>query len=152
MTGLEPQLTELMTMPPARLRSLWRDTYRSPAPDIGPDLLRRGIANRLQERVHGKLPNATKREIERLRKRVERTGKAGHIHAISLKTGTRLVRSWNGKSYHVLVCDEGFEFGGRHFESLSHIAREITGAHWSGPRFFGLKKSSGYKQKAISNV
>jgi hypothetical protein len=151
MTGLEQQLTELLTKPPAQLRSLWRDTYRCPAPDIGPDLLRRGIANRLQERMHGKLPNATKREIDRLRKRVERTGKAGHMHAISLKAGTRLVRSWNGKSYHVLVCDDGFEFEGRNYESLSHIARKITGAHWSGPRFFGLKKRGGYKPKVLVN-
>ena len=152
MTGLEQQLAELMTLPPAQLRSLWRDTYRSLAPDIGPDLLRRGIANRLQERVHGSLPNATKREIERLRKRVERTGKAGHMHAISLKTGTRLVRSWRGKSYHVLVCDDGFEFEARHYASLSHIAREITGAHWSGPRFFGLKKRGGYQPRSTANV
>lgn len=152
MTSLEQRLAELVTMPPAQLRSVWRDTYRSPAPDIGPDLLRRGIANRLQERVHGNLANATKREIVRLRKRVERTGKAGHMHAISLKTGTRLVRSWNGKSYHVLVCDDGFEFEGRHYMSLSHIAREITGAHWSGPRFFGLKKRGGYQTKAAANV
>ncbi|WP_339692101.1 DUF2924 domain-containing protein [uncultured Parasphingorhabdus sp.] len=152
MTALEQQLAELMTMPPAQLRSLWRDTYRSPAPDIGPDLLRRGIANRLQERVHGSLTGATTREIQRLRKRVERTGKAGYMHAISLKTGTRLVRSWNGKSFHVLVCDDGFEFEGRHYESLSHIALEITGAHWSGPRFFGLKKRSGYKSKASAYV
>ena len=48
MTGLEQQLAELMTMPHAQLRSLWRDTYRSSAPEIGPDLLRRGIANRLR--------------------------------------------------------------------------------------------------------
>lgn len=151
MNVLDYRLVELMTMPPAQLRSAWRDTYRFPAPDIGPDLLRRGIANRLQERMHGKLPNTTKREIERLRKRVERTGKAGHMHAISLKTGTRLVRSWNGKSYHVLVCDDGFEFEERHYASLSHIAREITGAHWSGPRFFGLKKRGGYKPKVPAN-
>ena len=147
MTGLEQQLAELMTRPPAQLRSMWRDTFKTPAPDIGPDLLRRSIANRLQERIHGSLANATKREIERLRTRVERTGKAGHMHAISLKTGTRLVRSWNDKSYHVLVCDAGFEFEGRHYASLSHIAREITGAHWSGPRFFGLKKRSDYKPR-----
>jgi Protein of unknown function (DUF2924) len=151
MTSLDTLLAELSVMPPAQLRSAWRDTFKSPAPDIGPDLLRRGIANRLQERVHGSLTGATKREIERLRKRVERTGKAGHLHAISLKTGTRLVRSWNGKSYHVLVCDDGFEFEGRHYASLSHIAREITGAHWSGPRFFGLKKRSGYEPKATAD-
>lgn len=136
-------------MSPAQLRSMWRDTFKDPAPDIGPDLLRRGIANRLQERVHGSLTGATKRDIERLRKRVERTGKAGAKHAISLKTGTRLVRSWNSKSYHVLVCDDGFEFEGRHYASLSHIAREITGAHWSGPRFFGLRKRSEYQPREL---
>lgn len=152
MIALDQQLAELKTTPPAQLRSTWRDTFKTPAPDIGPDLLRRGIANRLQERVHGSLTGATKREIERLRKRVERTGKAGNMHAISLKIGTRLVRSWNGKSYHVLVCDDGFEFEGRHYASLSHIAREITGAHWSGPRFFGLKKRSGYKPKVLENA
>lgn len=151
MTALENRLAELMTMPPAQLRSAWRDTFKSPAPNIGPDLLRLGIANRLQERMHGSLTSATKREIERLRNRVERTGKAGNVHAISLKTGTRLVRSWNGKSYHVLVCDDGFEFEGRHYGSLSHIAHAITGAHWSGPRFFGLKKRSGYKSKVLAN-
>lgn len=151
MSALSSHLTELMTMPPAQLRSVWRDTFKSPAPDIGPDLLRRGIANRLQQRIHGSLTGATKREIERLRKRVERTGKAGHMHAISLKSGTRLVRSWNCKSYHVLVCDDGFEFDGRHYASLSRIAREITGAHWFGPRFFGLKKRSGYKPKVRTN-
>lgn len=118
---------------------------------IGPDLLRRGIANRLQERVHGSLTGVTKREIARLQKRVERTGKAGPTHAISLKNGTRLVREWNSKSYHALVCDEGFEFEGRQFTSLSHIAREITNAHWSSPRFFGLKKRSEYEPKVTPN-
>lgn len=151
MIALEGQLAELMTMPPAQLRSLWRDTFKSPAPHIGPDLLRRGIATRLQERIHGSLTNTTKREIKRLRKRVERTGKAGNMHAISLKAGTRLVRSWNDKSYHVLICDDGFEFEGRHYNSLSHIAREITGAHWSGPRFFGLKKRGGYQARPRTN-
>lgn len=151
MTALEDRMDDLMTMPPAQLRSAWRDTFRKPAPDIGPDLLRRGIAYRFQERVHGNLTGGIKREIERLRKRVERTGKAGHMHAISLKTGTRLVRSWKGRSYHALVCDNGFEFEGCHYSSLSHIAREITGAHWSGPRFFGLKKRSEYKPRALSD-
>jgi len=147
MTLLDTLLAEIAVMQPAQLRSLWRDTYRVAAPDVGPDLLRRGIANRLQERAHGMLGHATKRKIDRIAKRLERTGKAGHMHAISLKTGTRLVREWKGKSYHVLVCSEGFEYDGRHYASLSHIAREITGAHWSGPRFFGLKKHSDYKSK-----
>ncbi len=151
MDHIEDQLKQLLTMSPAQLRSFWRDTYSNVAPVVGPDLLRRAIAHRLQERAHGSLPKATKTKIDRLRKRVERTGKAGASHAIALKTGTRLVRSWNGKSYHVLVCDSGFEFDGRHYASLSHIARQITGAHWSGPRFFGLRKRSGFKAKVAAN-
>lgn len=151
MDHMDDQLAQLPEMSPAQLRSLWRDTYRNLAPDLGPDLLRRAIAHRLQERAHGSLPKAARTEIDRLRKRVELTGKAVATHAIALKTGTRLVRSWNGKSYHVLVCDSGFEFEGRHYGSLSHIAEEITGAHWSGPRFFGLRKRSGFKAKVAAN-
>ena len=55
----------------------------------------------------------------------------------SLRPGSRLVREWNGRSHHVHVLDNGFAFKGRVYRSLSAIAREITGAHWSGPRFFG---------------
>ncbi|MGB7406794.1 MAG: DUF2924 domain-containing protein [Pacificimonas sp.] len=133
-------LDELERMTPAELRAKWREVCRVPAPAIGPSLLARGIAHRLQERAHGSLPSSTVREIDRLRKRLARTGSTEHLPTISLKTGTRLVRSWHGKTYQVLVCDKGFEFEGRHYDSLSHIAREITGAGWSGPRFFGLRK------------
>lgn len=59
MTALDQCLVELMVMPPAQLRSIWRDTFKTPAQDIGPNLSRRGIANRLQERVHGSLTEAT---------------------------------------------------------------------------------------------
>lgn len=151
MDSIDDRLARLPAMSAAQLRSLWRDTYRNVAPDLGPDLLRRSIAHRLQERAHGSLPKAARTEIDRLRTRVERTGKAGATHTIALKVGTRLVRTWNGKSYHVLVCDSGFEFEGRHYASLSQIAKQITGAHWSGPRFFGLRKRSSFKAKVATN-
>ena len=57
-----------------------------------------------------------------------------------LKPGARLVREWHGRTYVVAVLDRAFEFNGRRFGSLTQIACEITGAHWSGPRFFGLMK------------
>ena len=62
---------------------------------------------------------------------------------ISLKAGTRLVREWRGVTYTVLVHAGGFEWSGRRYRSLTIVAREITGAHWSGPRFFGLRKGAG---------
>ena len=59
------------------------------------------------------------------------------------KTGTTLVRQWRGRAHTVLVCKDGFEYEGQRYRSLSVIAERITGAHWSGPRFFGLTKRAG---------
>ena len=124
-------------MKPAELRSRWREVYRSVAPDIGPDLMRRGIAYRLQERGRGGLTNSTRREIERQIKRLGKIDRAA-VSGPSLKPGTRLVRSWRGKMHQILILDDSFEFDGRRYASLTQIASDITGAHWSGPRFFGL--------------
>ena len=57
-----------------------------------------------------------------------------------LKTGATLVRQWRGFTHTVLVREDGFEYEGRRYRSLTVIAEQITGAHWSGPRFFGLGK------------
>ena len=139
-TPLEQQLARLGDMSPAELRAEWRRVFRKPSPKISPDLLRRSIAYQLQERVHGGLSSDVKREIARLIRKLERKGSLDLDQEISLKPGTRLVREWNGRTHHVLALDDGFIFESRHFTSLSHVAREITGTHWSGPRFFGLRK------------
>lgn len=134
-------LDPLYAMKPAELRSRWREVYRNVAPDIGPDLLRRGIAYRLQERGQGSLTRSTRREIERQIKRLGRNDGVS-VSTPSLKSGTRLVRSWRGRMHQVLVLEDGFEFDGRRYGSLTQIASDITGAHWSGPRFFGLLAKS----------
>jgi hypothetical protein len=133
-------IEDLPAMSPAELRAAWREQYREPAPDIGPDLLRRGIAWQIQARVHGGLTVSTKRAIETAQRRLEQTGSVLSSRDLAIKPGTRLVREWQGKTYHVLVLDDGFEHDGRRYNSLSQIARAITRAHWSGPRFFGLRK------------
>ena len=56
-----------------------------------------------------------------------------------LKTGTILMREWNGRPHRVTVMDEGFAWNGRTYDSLSKIALAITGTKWNGPRFFGLR-------------
>lgn len=137
-SNMSQELDALIAMKPPELRARWRDVYRSIAPDIGPDLLRRGIAYRLQERRQGSLASSTRRDVQRLIKQLGKgEGELARSPA-SLKTGTRLVRSWRGKMHHVLILDEGYEFDGRRYQSLTQIAQDITGAHWSGPRFFGL--------------
>ena len=62
---------------------------------------------------------------------------------VVLKSGTTLVRQWRGHAHVVLVRDDGFDYEGQHYRSLTVIAERITGAHWSGPRFFGLTKRAG---------
>ena len=59
------------------------------------------------------------------------------------KIGTSLAREWRGRTHLVLVREDGFEYEGRRYHSLTVIAEQITGAHWSGPRFFGLTKQAG---------
>jgi hypothetical protein len=140
MNALEQQLAELPGLSPAQLRSKWRECWREPAPDIGPDLLRRGIAWKLQSRVRGDLPSYIKRELERAADRLRRGEELISTGRPSLKPGTRLVRQWQGRVHRVLVLDEGYEYDARRFSSLTQIATAITGTHWSGPTFFGLKK------------
>ena len=135
--SLRLELDRLATMKPAELRSRWREVYRNVAPNISPDLLRRDIAYRLQEKVHCKLPSHIERELDRLNGKVGTSAPAPSRRGPILP-GTRFVREWNGKTIAVTATDSGFEWDNDTYRSLSEIARKVTGAHWSGPRFFGL--------------
>ena len=86
--------------------------------------------------VERRPPSSRQRELDRLAHQLYTDGEIYIINGPSLKAGSRLVRHWNGKVYCVTALDEGFEFEERYYSSLTKIAREITGAAWSGPRFF----------------
>ena len=141
MKQLDHKLTELLSMPTAELRTLWRNIWRTPAPAMGPDLLRRGIAWQLQSRVHGDLPTSANKTMHLTAERMRR-GEDSLAGPACLMAGSRLVREWRGKTHHVIVLDNGFEHEGRRYSSLTQVASAITGVHWSGPVFFGLKKRS----------
>jgi hypothetical protein len=136
--GLAEDLAALATMSPVQLRAEWRRVYRAVPPPLTPDLLAHSIAYRLQDKVYGGVPPKVVRAIRRLSERALRSA-ADPVARVQVKPGTRLVRSWNGMTYSVLVTNEGFMLGEQRFASLSHDARAITGAHWSGARFFGVK-------------
>ena len=138
MTKLNEQLAALEVMTPALLRAEWRRVCKEPLPSIGLDLLKRVIGYRLQERVHGGLAPVVARDLDRMAKRLVKDGTCGSSRA--LKPGTRLVREWHGRTHHILVLDQGFQFEDRVYRSLTQIAHAITGAKWSGPRFFGLNQ------------
>ena len=121
-----------------QLRNEWRRLYRGQPPRLSRDLLIRTIAYRIQELAYGGLSKATQRKLDAVTKELERKGTIVVTPDASLRPGTRLVREWRGRTHTVVVTEDGFEYAGKSFSSLTKIAHAITGAHWSGPRFFGL--------------
>lgn len=124
--------------------SVKRRLHRAPPPmRLSRDLLMRAITYKLQERPLGGLSKSIIRKLERLNLDSQASDARKPTPPISLKAGTRLVREWRGVTHIVLVHADGFEWNGRRYRSLTIVAREITGAHWSGPRFFGLRNRAG---------
>ena len=137
------RLEALCDLNPDELRREWRRLYRSQPPRLSRDLLIRAIAYRIQELRYGGLSKGTRRKLAAL---VEARGSGAVLAkegAQRIRAGARLVREWNGRTHTVTVEEEGFTYAGRSYRSLTAIAREITGARWSGPRFFGLPRKKG---------
>jgi hypothetical protein len=129
MERLEIQLARLTTMSSAALRAEWRQ-LTSALPLTSPPTCS-GVA------LPGSPLPSCARSSGWMRE-VARTGEAVTRPATRIKPGTRLVRDWGGDSHHVLVLEEGFLYRDERYRSLTTIAHIITGARWSGPRFFGL--------------
>ena len=137
---VDRQIAELVDRSTHELRLAWRQLYcTGPPPGLSRDLLIRALANQLQERAHGGASRALRRRLQTLAGEFER-GSGSFDPGLLPKTGTTLVRQWRGHAHTVLVREDGFEYEGQHYRSLTVIAERITGAHWSGPRFFGLTK------------
>ncbi len=128
----------LAAMSSAQLQERWTAAGADTPPKVPAALLRRLLAQRLQERRQGGLPVMVVRELERMAGR--QLLPAPVAQRPVLTHGTRLIREWNGQTIAVEVVEGGFVRDGRMYRSLSEIAREVTGAHWSGPRFFGLAR------------
>lgn len=137
MGWLANDLDSIAALEGAALASAWMEVFAAPMPEVAPSLLRRALAYERQERKFGALPLVLRKQLE-----AEATGETTTMPEppVKLKPGTRLMREWNGTMYSVLVTVDGFDFGGRTWTSLTMIARQITGSHQSGPRFFGLKR------------
>src|SRR5438309_5264209 len=126
----------------SELRQQWRTLYKSEAsPHLSRELLLRAVAYRLQEVALGGLRQARQRQIRHIAQQFNQTGEIRRRTRVELRSGTRLVREWQGRTYEVLVLDDGFSWQSAHYCSLSAVARQITGTPWSGPLFFGLKQN-----------
>lgn len=136
------ELERLPTMPIAALRKRYQELFRTDPPKaFGPDLLRRSIAHRIQERAYGGLPPATQRLLDQLVRTAADKPNGRLELPRRIKPGCELLRTWNRRVYRVAILETGFAYDGKTFTSLSEIATLITGTKWNGPRFFGLRSS-----------
>ena len=136
------RLARLETLDLSAMRQEWRRLNRAEPPRLSRDLMTRALAYRIQEIAFGGLSKATLRRLASLAAEFESDGRIATPAQPRIKPGARLIREWHGRTHAVVVTEEGFEFEGKRYRSLTSIAREITGAAWSGPRFFGLARTA----------
>ena len=137
---LDGEIAGLVGQSTQELRRAWRTLHHTGPPlGLSRDLIIRGLADKLQQRAHGGPTRALQRRFRILAAEFEKGARSFDPGGV-LKTGATLVRQWRGHTHTVLVREDGFEYDGQRYRSLTVIAERITGAHWSGPRFFGLSK------------
>ena len=145
--AIDRQLAQLPAMDRTALEKLWRDLFdRVPSPALRREMLIPILAYRIQEKAFGGLRESTVRKLRKLAE--EHAGEPRLLpDAVRPKTGTRYVREYDGKLHEVTVLYSGYDYQGNSYRSLTEIAKVITGAKWSGPAFFGLRREP---RKAIA--
>jgi hypothetical protein len=139
--SIEVRIAEIAELDLTSLRAEWAVIHGRPAPmRLSRNLLARALAHSIQAKQWGGLLPATRRRLERMH-----SGDSQRDVPTSnfrLQPGSRLMREWNGETHVIDVLADGFEWNGGQYGSLSAVARAITGARWSGPRFFGLRNAA----------
>ena len=159
------EIQALRRMTVAELRARWVELYGSEPRSRNKDYLWRRLAWKVQERAYGGLSDAARARLTELASEVslgdlrvrppkgfdpdaladsaEKPLSAEPVRDPRLpRPGTVLVRPYRGRDLRVLVLEDGFEWDGRRFSSLSETAKAITGQHWNGRLFFGLTQRS----------
>lgn len=131
-TSVRRQLLALQDMALPELTAKWRDLFQRDPPEYGVVFMRRRLAHRIQELTYGGMSEELRSRLASFNSRINR-------QHTGLRIGTRLVRSWRDAKYEVTVCENGFEYAGQIFTSLSAVARTITGVNRNGYEFFGIK-------------
>jgi hypothetical protein len=140
-----PKLSKLSTAERAELLAIWSATLGKPPKfRASRELLASALAWQLQERKFGGLKPVTKRKLRVLARAQERKKPSIPLpQPPNLRPGTAIIKQWRGTQHMVMVLADGFQHQGTVYRSLSQLAREITGTHWNGPAFFGLREKRG---------
>ena len=147
-TSVLRQLSALQDMKLPELQEKWRDLYGAEPPNFKSTFLKKRLAYRIQELFYGGLSEDAKSKLAKYAKydsmaNVIHQGESGNgTGRKKIHPGTRFIREWNGKRYEVIALENGFEYDGRHFRSLTAVTEDITGSKRSGYLFFGLSKSN----------
>jgi hypothetical protein len=143
---LTHEISELAALDATALRQRWAQLVGDEPPlHLGRKMTIQAIAYRLQERAFGGLKPSTVRILDRVAGASE-SAESNRSPARKAGAGMVLIREWGGMTHRVTVLDDDVVYRGRRYKSLSEVARMITGTHWSGPMFFGLRNRS--KEKA----
>lgn len=144
--SLLARITALPDMTAPELKKLWKDLHKDEPPPFNRVYYVKKLAYRLQELTYGVDSKRVEKRLESWsRQHQDARGKPLRKAAPSEQpiAGTRLIREYGGEEHVVTALAQGFEYRGKRYRSLSVIARTITGTHWSGPLFFGLRRASG---------
>lgn len=139
--ALAAEIAQLGDLDLEVLRNLWRQRLGSPPHFVSTEMTRLWLAWELQAKARGGYDPATRRRLKQLTNLSKSDTPATSPASGALKPGTVLTREWGGTTHKVMVLEEGFAWAGQTYRSLSEIATRISGTRWSGPRFFGLKRS-----------
>ena len=139
--SIAAQLAALPEMSLDRLWTLWDQHFARRLQRVNRRNLEARLAYPLQEITHGGLPQEVKAHLANCGEQHSKI-KVGRGAEVRLMPGTVLIREWDEREYRVTVTTDGlYELEGQHYKSLSAAAKAITGTHWSGPAFFGLKQA-----------
>ena len=153
------QIADLHNLTHPQLQELWRTLHGKDAPAFNKPYLVKRLACRIQEIAFGGLHEGAYKAMDEIleangydeigRKRGSRRRALRQKDGVPV-AGTRLVREWNGQTYEVIVArGGGFDYQGRRYRSLSAVTKVVTGTHWNGRAFFGLKASTERKGKTV---
>ncbi|MBA3936235.1 MAG: DUF2924 domain-containing protein [Planctomycetes bacterium] len=132
-------IAELQDLDLTRLREQWRALFGTAPPGFGREMMRSRLIYRVQELAYGGISEATRQRLREIDRMAQETA-ARAAEPDRPVAGTLIIKEHGGERHEVIVLVQGFQYRGQRFESLSHIARAITGTNWNGWRFFGLRR------------
>jgi hypothetical protein len=136
------EIAKLSCLSVTDLQAEWARVFGTAAPKSARrEYLLRAITYQRQCASHGGLPAALLRSLRKLCAENSTSAEPNGTPTRTLKPGARILREWKGAVHEVEVVEAGYRYGAQTYKSLSVIARQITGTRWSGPVFFGLKKT-----------